>query len=106
MLDECKNMLDYLNNNLNILTIPHPLEKEFQKKCVASADYIMDWQSKIIELKQKYIIQFQILIHGINSCKNLNSLDKQINRISDKTQKMRDEIALFNYFSEKKDGKK
>ena len=105
MLDECKNMLDYLKNDLNIITMPHPLEKEFQEKCVASIDYIMDWQSKIIEIKHKYIIQFQVLIHGINSCNNLNSLDKQVNRIADKTQKMRDEIALFNYFSEKKDGK-
>lgn len=106
MMDGCQNMLTYLQSNLNLSQIPDVLEEGFQEKCVACADYIMAWQEKMRLVKTKYIIGFQILINALTKCKDLDALNKQMKIISRKTQKMREELALYNYFDRKENAEK
>ena len=105
MWEKCKEMGDYLWNEMNLVKMPDPLDEKFREKGKEFADYILDWAQEMQELKTKYVLGFQVLINAFSKCNDMESLNRQVAIISKKTQKMREEVALFNYF-ESKDSKK
>lgn len=97
LFEKIKEMLLYLQNELNPANV-RKLGHDYKGKAGKFAEDIIDWTKDTNELKAKYIANFQVLISLINKCDNLVSLNKQIERITSKSQAFREEFVLSNYF--------
>ena len=96
--EQCEKMCKYLCETMNIAKMPNPLEDNFRDNGVDFATNITEWAEKMQEIKTKYALSYQVLINAVTKCKNMSALNKQMSRITEKTRKMREEIALFNRF--------
>ena len=105
MWDKSKEMGEYLWSEMNLAKMPEPLDEKFREKGTEFAEFIMDWAKAMQEIKTKYILGFQLLINAFSKCNDMKALNRQAAIISKKTQKMREEVALFNYFEKKEQNK-
>ena len=97
LIAKIKDMISYLQHDLNPAMI-NPLDKNYKEKAKDFAEYIINWSKSVNEIRVKYIASFHVLISLITKCQNLESLNKQIDRISCKSQDLREEIILLNHF--------
>ena len=86
---------------MNIAKMPNPLDDNFRDNGVDFATNIIKWAETMQEIKIKYALSYQVLINAVTKCKNMSALNKQMARVTEKTLKMREEVALFNHLNKK-----